>query len=333
MLDAHVRFELERYAGESLRDTVQEEISALFEWFGTVKLNAVATEAQVIDWLQRNIVSAPISDAALDSIQESVQVAFEFLQEDQTKLEDLVPRALFDRAAANVARMDSLRREITRQVVSSSVYTMLISDVLYHGIKGFILTENALARKIPGASSLVRFGQSALNSAAPQMEKNIDKQLIAFIHDNIQDTLRESERFLDSALNEKTMAKVANELWEANAQTTVAQLAGYADSRSVAGAVDMIKDFWLHFRATPFFQELVEQIVHNFFLRYGRKDIRTVLGEVGIDQEMIVQGLYVLVQPLVQHAIESGYLEARIRCRLSAFYDSYSHTQLVGTGV
>ena len=42
--------------------------------------------------------------------------------------------------------------------------------MLYRGVKDYVLTENVLARRIPGASSIVRFGQRGLNTAAPGLE-------------------------------------------------------------------------------------------------------------------------------------------------------------------
>jgi hypothetical protein len=44
---------------------------------------------------------------------------------------------------------------------------MLISNVLYHGIKGFVLSENVFAQKIPGAASLLKLGQNAMSAASP----------------------------------------------------------------------------------------------------------------------------------------------------------------------
>ena len=324
MLDAHVEFELQRWQGEALRSTVQEEVAALYAWLGAVKLNALVNQAQVVGVIQRTVIAMPISAEVIDSMRESVQVAFEFLQEDATTIEAIVPRALFDRVATSVSGMDGLRQEITHQFVNSSVYTLLISNVLYHGIKGFVLSENAFSRKIPGASSLVNLGKNAINNAAPQMEKTIDKQLIAFIHENIQETIRESERFLNGALDEQEMRKVTEELWATNAPTTMATLTSHTNAPSVNDVVEIVVDFWLHFRTTPLFLELVKQLVHNFFLRHGKKSARIFLDEVGVTPEMVVEEVCGFAAPAAAVAVQSGYLEQRIRSRLAAFYDAYA---------
>jgi hypothetical protein len=324
MLEAHVEFEVQRWQGEALRETLQAEVTALYTWLESVKLNEIVQPAQVVGVVQRTAIAMPVSVETYDSIRESVQVVFELLREDNTPLEEIVPRPLYDRAVTGIAGMEGARREITRQVVTSSVYTRLISNVLYNGIKNFLLTENALAKKIPGASSLMKLGQNALTSAAPTMEKNIDKQLVAFIHDNIQETIHESERFLDSALDEQALREVADEIWASNARSTVASIAGYTDAASVDAVAELVRDFWLHFRTTPLFLEVVEQLVRTFFLRHGKKPVRVLLDEVGVTPQQVVEELYAFAAPIAAKAAESGDLAQVIRRRLAVFYASYA---------
>ena len=320
LLDAHVEFELRRWQGEALQSLIAEEVEALYAWLATVRLNEVVQPAQVVAFIRRIVIELPIPPEIIDSIRESVQVVFELLREDTTPIEAVAPRALYDRVADSVIGMEALRREVTHQVVTSPVYTTLLSNVLYQGIKGYVLSENAISRKIPGASSLVRFGQSALSSAAPQLEKAIDRQLTSFIHDNLQEIVAESERFLNSALNEKALREVADDLWTTNAQTTMATLAGYTDAALTDAAVALVRDFWLHFRQTPLFLEIVEQIVRNIFLRHGKKPVASLLAELGVTPSLITDEVYAFGAPAASTALQSGYLEQRIRARLAAFY-------------
>ena len=253
ILEAHVQFELRRFSGEKLKETLQEEISSLFAWCEHVKVNDVVRSAQLTGWIQRYVIEMPISDELMDFIKENVVVVYEFLQDDQTRVDEILPRKLFDRVIEAAIGLEDLRRSITHQVVSSSVYTMLISDVLYHGIKSFVLTENGFAKNIPGASSFVRLGQNALSAAAPKMEKNVDKQLTAFINAHMQETTAESESFLNKVLDDKSIRKLGDEIWDANAKDTMSKLTGYVDKDSLPVMVEIVQSFWLHFRKTQLF--------------------------------------------------------------------------------
>lgn len=323
MLDAHVAFALQRWQGEALRTMVEEEVAALFAWLETVTLYDVAPPAQVMGFVERVVIAGPLAPGVLASLRESVQVLFELLREEPTSLTALLPRPLYDQLAASVIGMEGLRREVTHQVVTSSVYTSLISNILYHGIKDFMLTENAIAKRIPGASSLVKFGQSALSNAAPQVEKSIDKRLIAFIHANLQETVHESERFLNGALDEATLRAVADEIWATNGATTLATLAAYTDAAAVEGAVELVVAWWRHLRQTPLFLETVQVLVRNFYLRHGKASVRALLAELGVSPERVAAELHQMTAASVAAALQSGYLEQRIRVQLEAFYSTY----------
>ncbi|MGB3062656.1 MAG: hypothetical protein WBE17_23240, partial [Anaerolineae bacterium] len=159
LLEAHVRFELERLRGEKLPATLAEEVADVFAWLGHVRLREVVSADQVVDWIGRNVIERPISPELVDEIRENVLFVHEFLTNDDARVASLLPRGVFDQLVDNIIGLEDLRREITHQVISSSVYGVLISNVLYRGIKAFVLTENALAKNIPGASSLLRMGQ------------------------------------------------------------------------------------------------------------------------------------------------------------------------------
>lgn len=323
LLEAHVRFELERLRGEKLPAMLAEEVADIFDWLGQVRLAEVVSAAQVVDWIKRNVIERPLSPELVGEIRENVLFVHEFLRNDDARVAALLPRQLFDRLVDHVSGLEDLRREITHQVISSSVYGVLISNVLYRGIKAFVLTENTLAKNIPGASSLLRMGQNALNAGAPTLSKSIDKQLLAFISANVQETIRDSEAFLNMTLDAGLMGKWGAEVWAANAGTEMTQLGDFVDAASLETIVQIGVDVWLHFRATPLFAELTEGLVRNFFRTHGEKDVRAWLAAMGVTQAIVTHEVTLAAAPVVAAALQSGYAEQRIRRRLDAFYSAY----------
>ena len=323
LLEAHVRFELERLRGEKLAATLAEEVADVFAWLGRVRLAEVVSAAQVVDWIKRNVIERPLSPELVGEIRENVLFAHEFLKNDDARVAALLPRKLFEQLVNNVSGLDDLRREITHQLITSSVYGALISNVLYRGIKAFVLTENALAKNIPGASSLLRMGQNALNAGAPTLGKSIDKQLLAFISANVQETIRDSEAFLNTTLDASLMRTWGAEVWAANADKEMAELADFIDAASMETMVQIAVDFWLHLRATPLFAELTEGLVRNFFRTHGEKDVRAWLAAMGVTQAIVTHEATLLAGPVVATALQSGFAEKSIRRRLDAFYSAY----------
>jgi len=323
LLEAHVRFEMERLREQRLPAMLAEEVAELFAWLGQVQLAQVVSADQVVDWIKRNVIERPLSSDLVGEIRENVLFVHEFLKNDDARVAALLPRTLFDQLVDNVTGLEDLRREITHQVISSSVYGVLISNVLYRGIKAFVLTENTLAKNIPGASSLLRMGQNALNAGAPTLGKSIYKQLLAFISANVQETIRDSEAFLNTTLDARLMRKWGDEVWTANADKEMAELADFIDAASLERMVQIAVDVWLHFRATPLFAELTEGLVRNFFRTHGEKDVRAWLAAMGVTQAIVTQEVTLAAAPVVASALQSGYAERRIRRRLDAFYTAY----------
>lgn len=323
MLEAHVQYELKRLSRRSVKRTIREEIASVLDWLEDVKVSDIARPAQVMETIQRNVIDRPLSPEMVAYIEENVREVYHFLREDSTRPEEILPRELFDGVVGVVIGLKALRGRIAHQVVSSSVYSRLISDVLYHGIKDFLLTENALAKNIPGASSLVRLGRKSLSAASPKLGADIDKQLVKFINANIQDTIAESETFLDKTLDAPTMRQLGDEIWNDNAHETMAELSSYVDPTSLEGIMVLVRRFWLHYRQTAFFHAIVEQVVEGFFERYGERDVRSLLEDMGITQDIIIEEAYAFAIPVIEHGLASGYLERRIRQRLGAFYAQY----------
>jgi uncharacterized membrane protein YheB (UPF0754 family) len=250
-------------------------------------------------------------------------VALELMQDDQSRVRELLSKQVFDHAIEVLANMDEPRRQIIHQVVSSSVYSRLVANVLYHGIKSFLVTENGMARAIPGASSLLRLSQNALNATVPQMEKNVDKQLVAFIDENIQQTIADSEIFLNRSLDDALLQKVGDELWSTLSEETLARLTRSLSKDSVVASGDVLQEAWEHLRESALVQDIAQSVVRGFFLRYGKQDVAAVLQAMGIDQVAVTEGLLAVAIPLAQRACGDGYLEERIRARLTPFYDQY----------
>ncbi len=323
LLAAHIDYELQQYAPARLPAVIEEEVTALYTWLATVKVADVLPPPQLTAWLQRNVLQRPLPPEVIDFIQENLVVALELAQDDQTLVPTILPKGAYDRAVAAIGEMGELRRQIIHEIVRSSVYSRLVANVLYFGIKTFLVTDNGMARAIPGASSLLRLSQNALNATVPQVEKNVDKQLITFIDDNIQQTVAESEDFLDRTLDAELVRRMGDELWESLSDATVARLTRSLDKQAVAAGSDVVQEVWQHLRTTAVAEDVLHAVVRSFYLRYGKQNVRTLLEQLGLDETTAGQELLALAAPLVEQARGSGYLEQRIRARLAPFYEQY----------
>ena len=322
MLEAHVAFELSRWTGEGLAESLTEEVTALFGWFAHVNVRDVLDQksaTEIVDWV---IERAEISDELAAIIGEAIVAGHKAALADGTLVGDVVSPTTYDAAAAAIIDLRDLREELTAQVTTSEVYSRLMSHVLYQGIKNYMQTENVIAKKVPGASALMKVGQNALNSAAPKLEKAIDKQLTSFVNANIQDSIRDSKQFLDKVVDAELLTSVADEVWDTNAKTPVSEFAALVPAKSIAGLIEVGRTGWEEIKQTETFANVISAVIADFYKRNGKKKVGTVLEGVGVTEATSIEFVQYLA-PTWDAAVAEGFVEERLRNRLSAFYDQY----------
>lgn len=319
LLDAHVRFELDRWRGDALTASLSAEIGSMLEWLATVPVRDLVDPEAVVDLARRSALALLADPASRRASLRVMASAAQSALPEGTSPADLVDRADYDRLVEVAIGMDALRDEVVAQVTTSEAYSNLLAHVLYTGLKSYVLTENVLARKVPGASSLVRLGQSAVRTAAPRLEKGIDRQLTAFVNANISDSIKESRRYLDQALDDTLMTAVADDLWRANAQRPLTEAAALVHTDQVDAMVDVLADIARDVIESDEGRDVLAAAVAAWFGSEGGRMAADVLADAGITSDA-VPDLVAAISPAVETAERTGYLEARIRARLEPFY-------------
>lgn len=324
LLEQYVQYEVQRWSAGRVEETLRGEFDALWALLGDLTLREAASVSQVTAIAQRVLCETPITPDLARAIEEAVVVIHESLLRDKTSVSDLFPHRRFEQLLEVLVGLKSLRRELVGQVTASSVYAMLVADILYHGIKSFVLTDNVLARTLPGASSLIRFGQKTLNSAAPNLEKTIDRNVIAFINANIKATVSQSEAFLDSVLDDEMFWKIGAETWDSNAHRSVGEFAAFIDGASVLDMTDLTLQSWDYLRTTHTFRTCLQQVVTLYFGRYGDTPVTALLERAGLDSQARAD-LALVLAPLFEQSLSdprtAARAEAHYRAHFQAFLD------------
>jgi hypothetical protein len=321
-LETHLQHELKTLQGDGLRQTINEEISALFEWLEEVSLNDFLTARQVQECFQRNVIELPISDEIIAFLTECAKRIHSCMGNDDTKLEGILTKEQYDKLIEKLIELEDLRNEIINQVVSSSIFSMVITNTLYGGIKEFIVSENILMKNIPGASSLLKIGMELMNKTTLGLASSIDEKMKEFVESNIQNILKDNERFLVESLDEKLLRELGNELWDAASKYNAHSATEYVNPEHIESIAPIVKDIWLHFRKNTILSKMCNTLVEYFFERNGDKKVRTFLEEIGITKDVVLDELNEIAVPVLEKDVVSNYREKRIRARLEAYYFS-----------
>ncbi len=304
MLEAHIAFEVEAWT-TSLTDTLSTQLAAVFEWLDGVSLGSVFSEGD-LDALLETLLAPDLTTTVL--------AAHAAACEDGTPIGELVRREDFSRFAATVAGMNDMQGAILDQITTSEVYAELISHVLFQGIRNYVTTESPIAR-VPGASSLMRMGQNAFDTAAPKLSKGIEKQLTSFVSANLQETLRESRLYLESVTENVDVDEIADDIYTRNADTALNEIAELIPQETLAEMVSIGQDALAHLLDTPTLRAAAQYVLDA----NAARPVGEILSEVGVTVESVVA----FIRPWVLRAADDGLAEELIRERLTAFYLNY----------
>jgi hypothetical protein len=304
MLEAHIAFEVAAWT-ESLTETLSAQTNVVFEWLDGVTLGSVFSEADL---------DAVIDAIVIPDVSASVMAVRWWALNDQTPIDELMDREDYDRAARAVAGLSDLQEAVVEQITTSKVYGSLISHVLFNGIRTYVMTESPIAR-VPGASSLMRMGQNAFDTAAPRLSKGIERQLTAFVAANLQDSLRDSRTYLTTVVDEQAMTDIADEAWERNAGSTLAEIAALVGEDALTELLAIGQDVIAYLVATPTFRGALQTVLDES----SGRTVGELLAEAGITADMVIA----LVRPWILRAADDGLLEQFVRERLTAFYSTY----------
>lgn len=328
LLDAHVSFVLARWSGEQLEQTLAEHVNATLVWLADTRVGDLAPAAEtarVAGVLASRLV---LSDELIAVVADVAATGHGALLEAETTIAELVPREDFDALVELIGSLEDARGRVIDAVTGSEAYRRLVSHVLYQGLKGYLLTENVLARKVPGASSLVKLGQRGLNSAAPKLEAGVDRRLTAFVQANLAETLRESRRYLEATIDAEAIGELAVEAWDEVADLPVRQLVDAlapADLEALVAAFGPVLRQW---RDVGLLGAITESVVRQELEWYADHTAGELLEACGIDVASLVTDVVALLRPSIEHATAAGFLEERVRAELTPFYRSLEASDL-----
>jgi hypothetical protein len=325
LLEAQLQFELGRWSEAGSAATLRQEVAGVFELLAEVSLGELVTVEQAVGALERlaGALSDPPEELAV-AVQDAVRDGYRWLTEEDGALSDLVPREEYEQLVGAASGATAIRREITRQATTSAVYSRLIAHVLYHGIKNYVLTENVVVRKVPGASSLLRMGQNAVRSASPNMGGNIDRALIAFVDSNVGETIRDSQEFLDGVLDDEMVRTLGDEIWATNAPRTIGELTGLLEPQALDELIVAVRAVAVRVVADPVLLELAGHLVEQFWGRHGERPLADLLADAGIDVEVVCGELDQFAPGVLSVLRDTGWLERRLRSRQAEFVAWYA---------
>lgn len=318
LLDAQVDFLLAEVTGDRFAEVIARDVEALLGVGDTIVFRDVVTVEQarrtvrkVVDRsggspLLRDLVGV-LSDALYDHIAAN---------EDYT-LGDVVERepveALLEKIlgmyGAQERLLDRLSEAPLAGPVASKFADMLIDDILEANKK--------IAGRVPGMSSLMTLGQSAVKSA----KKAAEGSFVGSMAD--RGTLYALKRVTNAireTLREAPVHGAALQFWDLHAGEPVSGLRDYLTQADLRELVLIVHRIVVTTRNKEYVGLLLDEAVEVFFAKYGDHTLSALLPELNVTPDDISEEILRYGPAVIESAKRNGVLAKLIRERLEPFY-------------
>ena len=322
LLEAHVKYELSRLDRETMLASVSSDLSLVYDWIGSQKMNRVFNREKSIEFIKREMAENNAVDETLTFLDAAVESILKAGMARTESVADLLDKAAYDSCIELVITSKDLREDFSREFARSLFFRRLISEILFFSLKAFLTEDNVFAQKIPGVSSLFKFGQNLVNKTMPGLDENVSRTVKDFINGNMDNVVKYTESIMTNQMDEKLLRELASDFWNDFSKRPASKLASDFNEMRGPHMNEAVRSFWIAFKKTEFFAELISASVRAWFDRYGEMELRSMLPLVGWNRERTIQALAEAIAPVIEEGIQSGQLESLIRERLKGFYSS-----------
>lgn len=321
LLEAHVQYSLDQLSGEKFRETIKTEVTGFYSWVGERPVKTLLDEVRVRDFLLRNLLEKELTPGLRGQIRLLITRGLQSPLNADTRIEHLLNVNEFDAIIDKALQLEDLRRALVHELLSSPIFSEVLSDLLYHSIKGYLLEDGGISKKVPGMSSLVKLGKGVVGRMGG-LEDTIESAIKQYTQKNIRRTVELSEGLIESVFRGPKIKQVAREFWGRIKLTRVGDITRYAAGDDVEDASQIVNTIWHHARQTDYTRQLLNELVHAWFENYGERPAAALLQDLGLTPEGLAGEIAEVITPFADIMRQTGYLEERVRAHLQPFYGS-----------
>lgn len=329
LLDLHVAHELERLTATQIEKDIKEEVNAFLTLAADKKLNDFLSSEQLISNLHGAVTLQPNLDKTIKKI---VIAIYNDKAHEKTSLSNLLGDKELEQFLDKILNLDILRNELIQSALHNKIVKEIITDLLYSGISRYIAQSNALAKKVPGAKTMMSIGKGFINKAAPDLEDRLEYQIKKTIGITMPEILAQTEKFIAKSVDDELIKEITFEVWNSLKEKPLAGFKNLIKESDVQEITELVLQ-QIHSDANGdgdnnkatnanYVMRLLETGINTFFKDYGNKKLSVLIKDLDLSEDYLNVQLSGFLPSIIDALKASGHLEQRIRARLSDFYSS-----------
>jgi len=328
LLDAHVAFVVEQLTGVALAPLIEDGLEALLVDASKLKLKDVVTPKMIKDTARTYAVELQFGGGLPELVGDIARALHGHRIHDATTFGDLVSDRYVGEITGKLLEFKSLREKIAIELFSGPLYAEFASDLLYHGIQGY-LSNNPLTRNIPGAGSMMKLGKRVMSKASPGLEATLEDGLKKYIGKSLEATSRRSVDFLLNNVDDNAIREMVLDIWDRVRELPVASLRDDISSLDQEELFVIAYEYFQELRSTDFFGTLIDAGIDSFFDKYGGSSLMELIADIGISRPMMLAEAMRYAPPILKTLKKKKLLDATVRRYLAPFYLSGSVEKIV----
>lgn len=321
LLDAQVAYIVQQMSGVELANTLAQEIDVILANAPLLTLNECVTPHMIKETVYHYAIELDLGAGVFDIIGDIARTLHGHHIHQQTTLNDIVPDKHAQQVLDKILELKTVRDYIVQQVIMNPVYAALASDVMYYGLRDYLLSQLGGQKSRQRLTSLVSWGKSLVERVPPDIEQMVELNLRHYIQKSLSHVLSESQSFLAHIDIQKLRDNLLD-IWDDLKQHPISTYQQLLTSMDIEELFVLSYEFWRDFRQSDYFKVLIDSAIDAFFNRYGEATLEELLDEVGISREMLVADALRFAPPIIAMLQQKTLLEPFIRQHLEPFYHS-----------
>jgi hypothetical protein len=317
LLSAHVQHELASWRGSAFERLLRARLDGLFRWLGQTPLDRIATRAQIMGVVDRHVIELRVSGGITELAGEMARIVFSSKTSAHTRLDQLLDAQAYDEFASKISALEGVRREVISLIARSEAFGDLNASIVSRSLLELLLGRASHVAPRPDTGLSAR-----LQTWMRQLHPVLEQRLGGVLARHLKRSAHISEPVLLAVLDPEQMRAILDDLWDSVSSMPLSDAFSFIGEHDLEDFVVLGYEFWARYRKTPYFRQIVQEQVDHFFDKYGPHSVLSLIDDMGVSQQMVLDELLSFLQPLLDAAAESGFLEQTIRAHLEPFYRS-----------
>lgn len=322
LLDAQVAYILSRLQTTALANTLENEIDMILANAPKLTLHDCVNAQMIKETVYNYAIELDLGGGVFDIMGDVARSVHSHVVHQQTTINDILSDRHFEQILDKILELKAVREYLVHELVINPVYASLVSDVMYYGLRDYLLEQSVGGKKnLQRVGALVSWGKELITRLPPELEQMLELNLRQYIQKNISLILAESQSFL-THINPDTLRNNILDVWDDVKQHRISTYQQLVTSLDVEELIVLSYEFWRDFRKTDYFKVLLDAGIDAFFRLYGTTTLDVLLEEVGVTRTMLIADALRFAPPIVQMMQEKNLLEPLVRQHLEPFYGS-----------